>query len=84
MRLRAKSSASTRKSSLVYTREVELSVVQEYLKKQEKANKSIVFYYRDDKTPREFTNYHIDGRYVKVRSGKGYDISFLIERIRKI
>lgn len=55
-----------------------------YLKDQEKYNKPLVFWYRDDINPRITYDYFIDEKYVQVRADEGYYIKFLIDKIRKI
>jgi hypothetical protein len=55
-----------------------------YLKNQEIKKQPLIFWYRDDNTPRKIYDYFVDKKYVNVRSDKGYYIKFLIDKIRKI
>jgi len=68
----------------IFSRESDVETIRKYLSEQEKKGNPISFYYRKDTTPRTFTNYFIDGIYVKVKSSKGYYIKFLIDKIRKV
>ncbi|NCD01165.1 IS1 family transposase [bacterium] len=61
-----------------------LEEILNYLKKREKNNMPLKFWYRDDIKPREVYDYFIDDKYIQVKSGKGYYIKFLIDKIRKI
>lgn len=65
-------------------RETDLDEIKEYLKKQKEKNEPIVFYYRQDITPRKTNNYYLDDKYVHVKSAGSYYVTFLIDKIRKI
>jgi len=67
-----------------FERENTLKDIITYLKKQEIAKDPLIFWYRDDVTPRNVYDYHIDEKYVNVRSSKGFFMRFLIDKIRKI
>ncbi len=68
-----------------FNRESSLESINSYLLKQFANSKPIKFYYRDDIAPREFSSFFIvDNKYIKVLGSKGYYITFLIDRIRKI
>ncbi len=74
-----------KKEEAPFYREVSLDSIHAYIKKQYANSKPIKFYYRDDVTPREFDSFFItDNKYIKVLGNKGYYITFLIDKIRKI
>lgn len=74
-----------KKEEAPFYRETSLDTIHSYIKTQYSNSKPIRFYYRDDLSPREFNSFFItDNKYIKVLGNKGYYITFLIDKIRKI
>lgn len=73
-----------RKEIVLFGRENTIDEINAYLGEQKRLNRPIKIFYKEDVTSRTFYTYYIEGPYIKVRSKKGYYISFRIDRIRKI
>jgi len=75
---------TTKTQDVDFRRENDLTIIKSYLENQKVNDDPIKFWYRDDVEPREIYDYHIDDKYINVRSDEGYFIKFLIDKIRKI
>lgn len=74
-----------KKEEAPFYREVSLETIHSYIEKQYSSSKPIKFYYRDDVSPREFKDFFIaENKYIKAMGNKGYPITFLIDKIRKV
>jgi hypothetical protein len=87
-KLRIKEAASVRtarkKKKDRFQRETSLEVIKSYLKNNEILKNPLVFFYREDTSPRVISDYYLDEKYINVKSTEGYYIKFLIDKIRKI
>jgi hypothetical protein len=64
--------------------EVNKAYIMQYLKHKAAIYQPIKIFYKDDKLPTIFHDYRFDEKYLYVPSGKGYEYTYLIERIRNV
>ncbi len=64
--------------------EGKINEIKKYLQNQYRKNEPAIFYYRNDTTSRSIVNFTLDDTYIRVPSGKGYPITYRIDRIRKV
>ena len=76
--------STPKKKPETFTPEVDRAYVVQYLEYRKLIDKPIRFYYKDDATAREFYRYRFDDTYIYVSSGRGYEIKFLIDRVRNV